>query len=185
MDEVLVDDHLIVIYLVAGDNQAEGFDETLAVRAVIVATHVEVGCATCHVLAADGVVSDALVEGLAAVTTGDDHRQIELHTKWLKRVLAEAAQVGLGLRRRDVLDAVLLSRGALDELVLSEVRRVHDVIVHCCTFLLLRHLFYIHENLLQPLPGMRFPLVFDGKNISAIPEQKGRNLSATFFLLPD
>lgn len=66
VDKVVVDDDLVIIYLLAGDDRSERFDEALAVTLTLnleplelLNSHIEVGRAPCHVQAAVGVVADA------------------------------------------------------------------------------------------------------------------------------
>ena len=77
-------------------------------------------------------MGDELVKGLATVSTGDDHRQADFLTKGFQTVYTEAAKIGLCLRRRGVVDAVLACGCTVDELMFCEVRRV--LLVACFLF---------------------------------------------------
>lgn len=134
VDEGGVDDELIVVNLWAGDDSPESFDKQLAMRsisaisAISAGHHVEVGCATLHVLAALRVVGDEVVQGFAAVAAGDDDGQAQCLAKRFERVDAEQAQVLDSLRRGIVLDALLLGRLTADELAQLEVRGELNVV---------------------------------------------------------
>ena len=73
------------------------------------------------------MVCDALVKGSVSITTCDDHWQVDFLAKRLQRVFTEAAEIGLGPGRGDVLDTVLACGGTVGELVFCEVRGVHWV----------------------------------------------------------
>ena len=125
MNERGIEDQLVVVNLLAGDDEAEGSDKPLTRRFWFqrAFAHIEVSCLTLHVLAALGAVSQQVVEGLGTESAGDDHRQTKFLAKRFQSARTEAAKVFDSLLRRIVLDAVLDGRGALGELIQAEVRR--------------------------------------------------------------
>ena len=75
MDEVGIEDELVVVDLLVGDDEAEGLDEKFAVRAAVATSYTEVGSLALPVLAFARVVHKEVVQCLAAVAAGDDDGQ--------------------------------------------------------------------------------------------------------------